>query len=188
MIKKIAISVLVSSLSLFATTAYAQTINFELLDDEGVVTHESYLGQYLLMAVGYTSCPDVCPTTLYEFGATMKALENPEAIQPLFVTIDPVNDEVGRLNAYTNYFDPRIVGLTGSKENIKELATQLGATYGYQINGQAVEDPVPGTGYAVYHSAYIYLIDPNRELVDVFDYQIGADSLTEALDAVLGES
>ena len=82
----------------------------------------------------------------------------------------------------------RIVGLTGSKENIKELATQLGATYGYQINGQAVEDPVPGTGYAVYHSAYIYLIDPNRELVDVFDYQIGADSLTEALDAVLGES
>lgn len=47
---------------------------------------------------------------------------------------------------------------------------------------------MPGTGYAVYHSAYIYLIDPNRELVDVFDYQIGADSLTEALDAVLGES
>lgn len=188
MIKKIVALVLMCCMSFFAASAYAQSIRFDLLDDKGVVTQESYPGKYLLMAVGYTSCPDVCPTTLYEFGVTMKALDNPEAIQPLFVTIDPVNDEVGRLNAYTNYFDPRIVGLSGSKGNIKALANQLGATYGYQVNGQAVEDPEPGTGYTVYHSAYIYLIDPSRELVDVFDYQMGADSLTEALDMVLGES
>ena len=188
MIKKLVTRFLMCGVVLFATTAHAQSINFDLFDDEGRVTHESYPGKYLLMAVGYTSCPDVCPTTLYEFGVTMKALEKPEAIQPLFVTIDPVNDEITRLNDYTGYFDPRIVGVSGSKENIKALAKQLGATYGYQIDGEAVEDPVPGTAYTVYHSAYIYLIGPDRELVDVFDYQIGADSLTETLNAVLGDS
>lgn len=179
--------ILLCSMVLFSGSLYAQqTITFELNDDKGAVTHESYPGKYLLMSVGFSSCPDVCPTTLYEYGVAMRSIKNPDAIQPLFVTIDPINDEVGRLNAYTNYFDPRIIGLSGSKENIKALANQLGATYGYQLNGQAVEDPELGTDYTVFHSAYIYLIGPDRDIVDVFDYQIGAEALSEALDAVLG--
>lgn len=187
MIRKTLTKLLACSLMLFAGSVSAQTITFDLVDPKGQVTHESYPGKYLLMAVGYTSCPDICPTTLYEFGQSMKAIKNPDAIQPLFVTIDPTNDEVNRLNAYTGFFDKRIVGLTGTKENIKALADQLGATYGYSLNGKRIEDPEPGMSYTVYHSAIIYLISPEREIADAYDYMIGVEGLTEALDAVLGE-
>lgn len=187
MIRKVFNRLLICSLMFFSGSIYAQSITFDLIDNKGAVTHESYPDKYLLLAVGYTSCPDICPTTLYEFGMSMKAIKNPDAIQPLFVTIDPTNDEVNRLNAFTGFFDKRIVGLSGTKENIKNLADQLGATYGYSMHGKRVEDPEPGMSYTVYHSAYIYLISPEREIVDVFDYQVGVEGLTEALDEVLGE-
>lgn len=167
--------------------ASARQISFELQDDKGVVTHESYPGKYLLLSIGFTSCPDICPTTLYEYAGVMQSLKNPDAIQPIFVTIDPLNDDPERLNAYTRFFDERIVGLGGDRKKIKALVDQLGATYGYRKDGKRLEDPEPGDGYTVYHSALIYLISPSHELVDVFDYQIGAEGLTEALDKVLGE-
>jgi len=171
---------------LWAGAAQARDITFDLRDTNGPVTQKSYPGKYLLLAIGYTSCPDICPTTLYEYGLVMKALKNPDAIQPIFVTIDPVSDDVERLNTYTRFFDERIVGLTGEMKNIQALADQLGATFGYRMDGKKVDNPKPGMSYTVYHSALIYLIDPDRKLMDVFDYQIGAKGLTEALDKVLG--
>ena len=174
-------------LGLWAGAASAQKVTFDLRDATGPVTQKSYPGKYLLLAIGYTSCPDICPTTLYEYGEVMKAIKNPDAIQPLFVTIDPVNDDPERLNTYTRFFDERIVGLTGTMENIQALADQLGATFGYRLDGKKVDKPEKGMNYSVYHSALIYLIGPNRELVDVFDYQVGAENLTRALDAKLGD-
>ncbi|MDO5668105.1 MAG: SCO family protein [Alcaligenaceae bacterium] len=171
--------------SFSSLTAKAETINFELFDPNGPVTQESYPGKFLLLAIGYTSCPDICPTTLYEYGYTMKHLKHADMLQPIFITIDPVNDEVNRLNAYTQYFDDRIIGLSGEMDNIETLAQQLGATFGYRLDGQRISNPEPGMGYTVYHSAMIYLINPERELVDVFDYQIGGDDLVESVDAHL---
>ena len=147
------IKFLVCCFMLFGGAAYAQKITFDLVDERGPVTQESYPGKYLLLAIGYTSCPDICPTTLYEYGLTMKAIKNPDAIQPIFVTIDPANDDVARLNAYTRYFDERIVGLSGSMENIQNLADQIGATFGYRANGKKIDNPVRGMSYTVYHSA-----------------------------------
>lgn len=176
-------------LCLFAGSLVARgtdEIRFDLRDERGRVTEESYPGKYLLLAIGYTSCPDICPTTLYEYSAAMQAIKNPDAVQPLFVTIDPVSDDVTYLNVYTRHFDERIVGLTGEMKNIQALAKQLGATFGYRLNGKKVEKPMPGAPYSVYHSALIYLISPERKLIDVYDYQIGAKGLTEALDQILG--
>ncbi len=182
------IKFLVCCFMFFGGTAYAQKITFDLVDDKGPITQESYPGKYLLLAIGYTSCPDICPTTLYEYGLTMKALKNPDAIQPIFVTIDPANDDIDRLNVYTRYFDERIVGLSGSMENIQNLADQIGATFGYRANGKKIENPVRGMSYTVYHSALIYLISPEREILDVYDYQIGDEDLTAALNKVLGDA
>lgn len=165
----------------------AREIRFDLRDERGRVTQESYPGKYLLLAIGYTSCPDICPTTLYEYSEVMRAIKNPDALQPLFVTIDPVSDDVGYLNVYTRHFDERIIGLTGEMKNIRALAGQLGASFGYRLDGRKIENPAPGTNYAVYHSALIYLISPERKLLDVYDYQIGVKGLIEALDTVLGE-
>lgn len=175
-------------LALCGSMAFARAISFDLQGPEGQVNEQSYPGKYLLLAIGFTSCPDICPTTLYEFGKVMKSLKNPDAIQPLFVTIDPVNDEVGRLNSYTRYFHPRIVGLTGEMSNIQALAKQLGATFGYRLNGRKIDHPEAGMPYTVYHSSVIYLISPERKLADVFDYQIGAKALTQELDKVLGDA
>ena len=180
-------------LCLFSLAAPAQSVkapttdklSFSLTAPDGEITEKSFPGKYLLMAVGYTSCPDICPTTLYEFGRTIKAIDNPDVIQFLFVTIDPMNDDVKRLNAYTNYFDPRIIGLTGDMAQIRGLADQLGATFGYRKDGKKVENPKRGEVYEVYHSAYIYLISPEREIIDVYDYQIGEKLLTEALNEKL---
>lgn len=176
-------------LGLWVNAAMAREVDvkFDLVGPQGKVTEKSYPGKYLLLAIGYTSCPDICPTTLYEYGLAMKAIKNPDAIQPVFVTIDPVNDEVGHLNTYTHFFDEKIVGLTGEMKNIQALADLLGATFGYRMDGKKIDSPQKGMSYTVYHSALIYLIDPNRKLIDVFDYQIGAEGLTAALDKVLGE-
>lgn len=174
--------------SFYGSTAKAETITFNLFDHNGPVTHESYPGKYVLLSIGYTSCPDICPTTLYEYGYALKRMEHADMLQPVFLTIDPVNDEVNRLNAYTQYFDERIVGLSGEKDDIADIAKQLGATYGYRLNGRRIDNPEPGLGYEVYHSAMIYLITPERELLDVFDYQIGGDDLVEILDGHLGKA
>lgn len=177
-----------ATFSVFGVTANAETLTFNLFDNEGPVTHESYPGKHLLLSIGYSSCPDICPTTLYEFGYAMKHLKHADMLQPLFLTIDPVNDEINRLNAYTQYFDERIVGLSGKMDDIKDIAQQLGATFGYRLNGQRIDSPELGMGYTVYHSAMVYLITPERELLDVFDYQIGGDDLVEALDQHLSEA
>ena len=103
---------------LWAGAAQARDITFDLRDANGPVTQKSYPGKYLLLAIGYTSCPDICPTTLYEYGLVMKALKNPDAIQPIFVTIDPVSDDVERLNTYTRFVDERSVGVTGEMRSI----------------------------------------------------------------------
>lgn len=174
--------------SLSSLNAKAETIHFDLFDPNGPVTQDSYPGKFLLLAIGYSSCPDICPTTLYEYGYAMKHLKHADHLQPLFVTIDPVNDEINRLNAYTQYFDERIIGLSGDMENIEALARQLGATFGYRLDGRRISHPEPGMAYTVYHSAMIYLINPEGELVDVFDYQIGGDDLVQSVDAHLEEA
>lgn len=182
---------LLTWLSLGASVAISQDatthpdVTFNLIDTKGEVTEKSYEGKYLLLSIGYTSCPDICPATLYEFGKALKAIDNPEALQMIFVTIDPVNDEINRLNAYTQYFDPRIVGLSGTMENIENLTKQLGGTFGYRKDGKKVDKPELGMTYEVYHSALIYLISPDRKLIDVYDYQIGIQGLIDALNEVL---
>lgn len=170
-----------------AQAAAGQAIHFTLNGPAGPVTERSHPGKHLLLAIGYTTCPDICPTTLYEWAQTLQTMRRPEAIAPLFVSIDP-GDTPQALQTYTRFFDERIVGLTGEPERIQALARQLGATFGYRLNGQKVAQPQPGSGYGVYHSALIYLIGPDRKLIDVFDYQIGAEGLTAALDKVLGDA
>lgn len=175
-------------LALCAGAVLARSIDFELQSPQGAVTQKSYAGKYLLLAIGFTSCPDICPTTLYDIGKAMQMLENPDAVQPLFVTIDPLHDDVARLNAYTTHFHPRIIGLSGEMANIEALAKQLGASFGYRLNGKRVREPQPGTPYTVYHSTLVYLISPQGELLDAFDYQIGGKGLAETLGKVLGQT
>lgn len=174
-------------LSSLALTTQAQQITFDLENAQGQVQLDQIENKYILLAFGYTSCPDICPTTLYEFASVLKQLDDADAILPIFVTIDPINDTAQKLDEYVQYFDPRILGLTGSIQNIKHLSDQLGATFGYRLDNKRVEMPQKDSGYTVYHSSLVYLLNPKHELIDVFDYQIGADDLAHALNQIINK-
>ena len=141
----------------------------------------------LLVAFGFTSCPDVCPTTLYEFGEMLKKVKEPDVIQPVFISIDPLRDNSKVLNQYTNYFSPRIIGLTGDMPTIEATAKRFNATFGYRFQGKKVTPPDLPEGYTVYHSTMIYLLSPKREMIDVFDYQSGADKLARDIEKAIAK-
>lgn len=143
--------------------------------------------KYLLVAFGFTSCPDVCPTTLYEFGEMLKKVKEPDVIQPVFISIDPLRDNSKVLNQYTNYFSPRIIGLTGDMPTIEATAKRFNATFGYRFQGKKVTPPDLPEGYTVYHSTMIYLLSPKREMIDVFDYQSGADKLARDIEKAIAK-
>ena len=90
------------------------------------VSHEDFRGRWQLIAFGYTFCPDICPTTLVEMAAIMKALgEQAGKLQPLFISVDPERDKPEALKAYTEFFDPRIIGLSGSPALIARAARNI---------------------------------------------------------------
>lgn len=146
-----------------------------------------FADKYLLVAFGFTSCPDVCPTTLYEFGEMLKKVKEPDVIQPVFISIDPLRDNSKVLNQYTNYFSPRIIGLTGDMPTIEATAKRFNATFGYRYQGKKVTPPDLPQGYTVYHSTMIYLLSPKREMIDVFDYQSGADKLARDIEKAIAK-
>ena len=88
---------------------------FSLVDHEGRRrTEADFRGKLLLVYFGYTSCPDICPTDLMEIARALTLLgAESEAVQPLFITLDPERDTVAHLAEYIPNFSPRLVGLTG---------------------------------------------------------------------------
>jgi cytochrome oxidase Cu insertion factor (SCO1/SenC/PrrC family) len=95
-------------------------LEFTLTTADGAsVTTQSFRGKWLVVYFGYTFCPDVCPTTLMEIAGALKALgPRAEALQALFVTIDPRRDTPEVLREYVKSFDPRLVGLTGTPAQV----------------------------------------------------------------------
>jgi protein SCO1/2 len=127
-----------------------------LADADGkTVTSDGFPGQWLLVYFGYTHCADQCPTAL---SAIVEALDEigPAAahIQPLFVTVDPERDHGDALRDFAAAFDQRLIGLTGSPEQIATAAQALSIEYQKVLSGS--ED------YVIDHSATLSLIGPDR--------------------------
>jgi protein SCO1/2 len=134
---------------------------FTLVDGDGrQVTDRDFRGKYLLVYFGYTSCPDVCPTTLNEVAAAMEKL-GPKAarVQPLFITVDPERDTPDVMKRYAAAFSPRIVGLTGTPEEIASVSREYRVYYAAHRTGNAQGD------YTVDHSSILYLMGPDGRFV-----------------------
>lgn len=174
-----------------SVTAQAADISFSLNGPEGkTYKADDFPGKYLMIAVGFTSCPDICPTTLLEFREALKELgELSDYLQPIFITIDPLRDEPQRLNQYTHYFHEKILGLQGDLQQTADVARQLNATYGYLYDKKEVYPPDLPDGYTVYHSTFIYLFSPapDLEMVDFFNYNQGGTFLANQLRPYLQE-
>jgi protein SCO1/2 len=151
---------------------------FTLVDSTGAtVTDETYHGKWLVMFFGFTHCAGICPTTLSKIASLMELLgEDAEKVQPLFITVDPERDTVEVLRDYVAVFDRRIVGLTGSAEQIATVAKS------YDVISQRSG---AGANYTIGHSTAIYLVDPNGIYTSVLDPDISPQDMAKWLRALM---
>ena len=128
---------------------------FEMVDHTGrVVTEQDFLGRPFLLFFGFTYCPDVCPLTMEIITAGLDLLgPQAEQVQPIFVTVDPERDRPEVLAAYLKHFDDRLIGLTGSAEQVAGITKTYHVYY-----KKRVLDGGEGT-YLMDHSSLIYLMD-----------------------------
>lgn len=143
------------------------TGRYLLMDTNGrAVSNEDFRGRFQLVFFGYTFCPDVCPTTLAEMSAVLKSLgKDADRLQPLFVTVDPERDTASVLRAYLAFFDPRIVGLTGSPALIGKAADN------FRVRFEKVQDAGAASGeYSIDHSTGMYLLGPDGRYLRKFAY------------------
>ncbi len=155
--------------------------DFTLRSAQGDVALADFRGKVVLLYFGYTWCPDVCPTNLAIIGYALKQLSPAERehVQVLFVSFDPARDDPERLADYAAYFDPGILGLTGSEAEVAAAATRYGAAY------RRVEQPGSAMGYLVDHSSVTYLIDHEGRLVDTLAHATPAEILLERVRQLL---
>lgn len=149
---------------------------FQLTDDNGHdVTDADYRGRWMLVFFGYTNCPDECPLTLQKMAAALDKL-GPlvERVVPLFITVDPARDTPTRLTSYLANFDTRIVGLTGTSEQVAAVAKA------YRVFYSPVEHEKSGADI-VGHSTFIYLMNPRGTFDALLPSDIDADKLVVLL-------
>jgi protein SCO1/2 len=136
---------------------------FQLVDQNSrPITDQDLKGQPFLVFFGFTHCPDVCPTTLFEVSEVLRAL-GPEGsrVRALFVTVDPDRDTPEKLKDYLTSFDPRVVGVTGDAEAIAAMEKA------YRVYAKKV--PLDGGGYTMDHTAIVYLMDKSGRFVTPFN-------------------
>ncbi len=137
---------------------------FQLLDNNGTtVTNTLLQGHWSLMFFGYTSCPDICPTTLSTLTQVDKALADlPAAQRPqvIFVSVDPGRDTPRQVNSYVHFFNARFTGLTGAAAQIEQFTKAMGVPV-------AIHAAASGA-YTVDHAATLFLIDADGNTSAVF--------------------
>ncbi len=147
--------------------------DFTLIDQTGADFKLSDLtGKWVLMAYGYTHCPDVCPLTLSILRDVKKALgAQANQLEVVFVTIDPERDTAEIMGKYVAHFDKTFKALTGTPEQIAVAARAYNARYEKAVS-------TPAVGYAMNHTAFIYLIDPQFRLRVTFPFGVKAEEIT----------
>ncbi|WP_051949096.1 SCO family protein [Methylosinus sp. PW1] len=135
---------------------------FQLVAHNGqTVTEKDFLGRPFLVFFGYTHCPDICHTTLFEISEVLRALGPKANAGALFVTVDPERDTPAVLKDYLSNFDPRIVGVSGERAQLDPMLKE------YRIYSKKAAES--GEDYAVDHTTVVYLMDKNGRFVSSFN-------------------
>lgn len=152
--------------------------DFVLQSSSGPVSLKQFRGQVVLLFFGYTHCPDVCPTTMSNVADAIGLLSESEqkSVQPLFITIDPERDTVEHLAEYVAFFHPKLIGLSGSAEQVKKVAIQ----YGIQFFRDDQSDAGKGN-YLMNHTSYLFLIDPHGAIADMMSEHTSPQAIAEAV-------
>ncbi len=137
---------------------------FELVDQTGkTVTEKDLMGKPTAMFFGFTHCPDVCPTTLYEMTTWLEQLgADADKLNVAFVSVDPERDTPELMADYISAFDPRISALTGTPEQVEKIAKA------YKVYRRKVEQE--DGEYTMDHTATIYLMDADGQFTGTIAY------------------
>ena len=149
---------------------------FELIDQNGAtVTDQTYRGKLMLIYFGFTYCPDACPTALGIMSAALDKLDvAAERVVPMLITVDPERDTPQVLKEYVSNFHPRMVGLTGTPEQIAAVAKA------YRVYYQKAAGATAGD-YLMDHTLLIYLMDGEGKYVAHFGPQATPDEIAEEI-------
>jgi protein SCO1/2 len=148
---------------------------FQLSNQRGeIVTEATLRGSPSAIFFGYTFCPDVCPTTLLEMSGWLKELgTDGDKLKVYFVTVDPERDTADQIASYLEAFDPRIIGLTGPRDEVEQMLKA------YRIFRRKV--PIDGGEYIMDHSASVYLFDSNGILTSTIDLEESPETVLRKL-------
>ncbi|GAB5467907.1 MAG: hypothetical protein Kilf2KO_09370 [Rhodospirillales bacterium] len=157
---------------------------FTLVDTSGkTVTEKDLLGRYSMIYFGYTYCPDICPTALATVARSLDLLEivdphSAQMVRPVFITIDPERDTQEAVASYVEAFHPRLLGLTGTDEQVAKAAKA------YRVFYQKVH-PDTATEYLMDHASSIFLMGPTGEYVGHFPHNMTPDEVARRLEDVV---
>ncbi|MGK7870195.1 SCO family protein [Falsiroseomonas sp. E2-1-a20] len=153
---------------------------FSLVDQTGKpVTEADFAGRFLLVYFGFTYCPDVCPTELGTIASAIDALEDQGAqVTPMLITIDPERDTPEALADYVTRFHPRMVGLTGTPEQVAAAARA------YRVYYAKAQRPEM-SAYLMDHSSFIYLVGPDGRVRTLFRPETTPEAIAQSVRAHL---
>jgi len=156
--------------------------SFELRDgDDQAFDLSSLQGHWSLLFFGYTHCPDVCPTALSTLNTIYEGLEKTrdggDAVEVVFVSVDPERDKPAQLKEYVGYFNPAFTGVSGDPKTLSALAGVLGAVY-------AKAQGTKASGYLVDHSAAVFLINPEGRYKAVMSPPLDVVKIIAGVDAL----
>ncbi|MDE1932713.1 SCO family protein [Bradyrhizobium sp.] len=136
---------------------------FQLTDQTGqTITEKSMLGRPTLVFFGFTHCPDVCPTTLFQMSEVLKAMgKDADRVNAYYISVDPERDTQAVMKEYLSSFDPRLKGLTGSPQQVAKVMSE------YRVYSKKV--PLKDGDYTMDHTALIYLMDRDGKFVAPFN-------------------
>tara|TARA_R110002167_G_scaffold13061_10_gene55273 strand:- start:211 stop:843 length:633 start_codon:yes stop_codon:yes gene_type:complete len=138
---------------------------FELVDNhQQAFTTNQLKGHWSLVFVGYTFCPDICPTTLAELSSIypkLVALPSEHPVQVVFLSVDPQRDTPERLNEYVNFFEPEFIGVSGEHKYLFPLVKAMGMMY-------SMSESTDNPNYLVDHSSSVVLVNPQAQVIGRF--------------------
>lgn len=143
---------------------------FEMVDQDGTtVTDADFRGKPFLVFFGFTHCPDICPTKLFEISEVLTRLgKDAEKVNAIFVTVDPERDTPEKLKLYISSFHPRISALSGSRAQVDAIMKAYSA--------YAKRTPLEGGGYTMDHTSVVYLMDKEGRFIAPFILERSADA------------
>jgi protein SCO1/2 len=154
---------------------------FTLENGDGApVSDKNFRGRFMLVYFGYTFCPDVCPTTLTAVADAMDKLgSKADRVQPLFVTVDPKRDTPSVVKQYAAAFGPRVIGLTGTPDQVAAAAKAYRVYYAEHRTGPGPND------YTMDHSSILYLMGPDGSFIAPIRADQSGDEMAAAISRLI---